>query len=86
MYACGDLVATSSQLSPIATHEGRIVGSNIVDGTTHAPDYGSIQTSVFTVPALASVGLTQSGAEEKGLDVRGDSQRHAELAVGAYLR
>jgi glutathione reductase (NADPH) len=72
VYACGDAVATSAQLSPIATYEGRIVGSNIVDGPTHTPDYGSIPACVFTVPALASVGLTQSAAEERGLDVRAE--------------
>jgi glutathione reductase (NADPH) len=70
VYACGDAVATSPQLSPIATYEGRIVGSNIVDGPMHTPDYRSIPACVFTVPALASVGLTQSAAEEKGLDFR----------------
>ena len=70
VYACGDAVATSAQLSPIATYEGRIVGRNIVDGPSHTPDYSSIPACVFTVPALASVGLTQAAAEEKGIDLR----------------
>ena len=70
MYVCGDAVATSPQLSPIATYEGRIVGRNIVDGPTHTPDYSSIPACVFTVPALASVGLTQAAAEEKGIEFR----------------
>jgi glutathione reductase (NADPH) len=48
VYACGDAVATSPQLSPIATYEGRIVGRNIVDGPKHTPDYGSIPACVFT--------------------------------------
>jgi glutathione reductase (NADPH) len=69
-YACGDAVATSQQLSPIATYEGRIVGRNIVEGPQHVPDYASIPACVFTVPALASVGLTQTTAEEKGIDLR----------------
>jgi glutathione reductase (NADPH) len=70
VYACGDAVATHPQLSPIATYEGRIVGRNIVDGPTHSPDYASIPACVFTVPALASVGLTQEAAEEKGIECR----------------
>jgi glutathione reductase (NADPH) len=70
VYACGDAVATSLQLSPIATYEGRIVGRNIVEGPIHAPDYASIPACVFTVPALASVGLTQAAAEEQGVEVR----------------
>jgi glutathione reductase (NADPH) len=69
-YACGDAVATSPQLSPIATYEGRIVGRNIVEGPAHTPDYASIPACVFTVPALASVGLTQAAAEESGIEFR----------------
>ncbi|MBO0735751.1 MAG: NAD(P)/FAD-dependent oxidoreductase [Alphaproteobacteria bacterium] len=70
VYACGDAVATSPQLSPIATYEGRIVGRNIVEGPRHTPEYASIPACVFTVPALASVGLTQAAAEEQGIDLR----------------
>jgi glutathione reductase (NADPH) len=70
VYVCGDAHAEHAQLSPIATYEGRIVGRNIVDGPKHTPDYASIPSCVFTVPALASVGLTQAAAEEKGIDLR----------------
>jgi glutathione reductase (NADPH) len=70
VYACGDAVATSPQLSPIATYEGRMVGRNIVEGPKHTPDYASIPACVFTVPALASVGLTQVAAEEQGIELR----------------
>jgi glutathione reductase (NADPH) len=70
VFACGDAVGTSPQLSPIATYEGRIVGRNIVDGPKHTPDYASIPACVFTVPALASVGLTQAAAEERGITLR----------------
>jgi glutathione reductase (NADPH) len=70
VHACGDAVATSPQLSPIATYEGRIVGRNIIDGPKHTPDYTSVPACVFTVPAFATVGLTQVSAEEKGIKVR----------------
>jgi glutathione reductase (NADPH) len=70
VFACGDAVASSPQLSPIATYEGRIVGRNIVDGPKHTPDYANVPACVFTVPALASVGLTQTAAEEQGIELR----------------
>jgi glutathione reductase (NADPH) len=38
VYICGDAVANSPQLSPVATYEGNIVGRNIVEGPTHRPD------------------------------------------------
>jgi glutathione reductase (NADPH) len=66
VYVCGDAVPISPQLSPIATYEGDIVGRNIVEGPKHSPDYGSMATSVYTVPALAAVGLTEAAARHKG--------------------
>ena len=66
VYVCGDAVPLSPQLSPIATYEGDIVGRNIVEGPKHSPDYGSMATSVYTVPALAAVGLTEVTARHNG--------------------
>ncbi|TIX94794.1 MAG: NAD(P)/FAD-dependent oxidoreductase [Mesorhizobium sp.] len=70
VYVCGDAVWNSPQLSPVATYEGGMVGRNIVDGPRHRPDYGQIPACLYTVPALASVGLTEAKAKEQGLGVR----------------
>lgn len=67
VYVAGDVLWSSAQLSPVATYEGRIVGENIVSGDHLEPEYGHIPSSVFTVPALASVGLTEAEARDKGL-------------------
>ena len=69
VYVCGDAVPTSPQLSPIATYEGDIVGRNIVEGPKYSPDYASMATSVYTVPPLASVGLTEAAARQKGFSI-----------------
>jgi len=69
VYVCGDVVPTSPQLSPIATYEGDLVGRNIVEGPKHSPDYAGIATAVYTVPALAAVGLTETAVKAKGLAV-----------------
>jgi glutathione reductase (NADPH) len=69
-YVCGDAVPVSPQLSPIATYEGDIVGRNIVEGPKYSPDYAGMATSVYTVPALAAVGLTEAAASQKGLAIR----------------
>ena len=70
VWVCGDCLVTSPQLSPIATYEGRIVGRNIVNGTTVKPDYSVIPSCVYTVPALSTVGLTEDEARDKGLTVK----------------
>jgi glutathione reductase (NADPH) len=69
VHVCGDTLTTSPQLSPIATYEGKIVGRNIVEGPVAKPDYASIPSSVYTIPALASVGLTEAKARELGHEI-----------------
>jgi glutathione reductase (NADPH) len=69
VWVAGDPLA-SPQLSPLASYEGDLVGRNIAEGARHAPDYAAIPSCVYTVPALASVGLTEAAAREKGLNVR----------------
>jgi glutathione reductase (NADPH) len=70
VYLCGDVLSGPPQLSPIATYEGRLVGRNIVEGPKYKPDYASIPSCVYTIPALATVGLSEAKAKEKGLKVR----------------
>ena len=69
VWVCGDALVTSPQLSPVATYEGRIVGKNIVEGPVETPDYSVVPNCVYTVPALANVGLTEAEAKEKGMKV-----------------
>jgi glutathione reductase (NADPH) len=69
VYVCGDALPISPQLSPLATYEGDIVGRNIVEGAKHGPDYEGLPTSVYAVPALAAVGLTESAARQTGLSI-----------------
>jgi len=70
VWACGDSLVTSPQLSPIATYEGKIVGNNIVNGPTLKPDYSITPSCVYTIPALSTVGITEKEAADKELDVK----------------
>lgn len=65
IYIAGDTVPDTAQLSPLATYEGKLVGENIVQGNVRAPEYLSVPTVVFMVPALATVGLTEAEAEKE---------------------
>ena len=67
IWFAGDAIAGKPQLSALATYEGRIVGRNLVRGEARAPDYASIPSVVFAVPALASVGPTEEQARARGL-------------------
>ncbi len=90
VYVAGDALWSSAQLSPLASHEGRVVAENILQGDTATPDYDTVPSAVFAVPALASVGLTEEAATARGLrfavkanDLTAwrSSQTHAETAA-----
>ena len=65
VYAAGDVLSNAPQLSPVASYEGRIVGRNIL-GEALVPDYSWMPANVYTVPAIASVGLTEDEAQKAG--------------------
>ena len=72
VYATGDatLPAGSLPLTPVATHEGLVVASNLLHGNQKRPDYRGIPSVVFTIPPLAGVGLTEAEARRHQLDVQ----------------
>jgi glutathione reductase (NADPH) len=70
VHVAGDAVPGAPQLSPIATYEGDIVGRNIAEDAGLSPDYASVPTAVYTVPALAAIGLTEADARQRGFNVK----------------
>jgi glutathione reductase (NADPH) len=69
VYAAGDVAATAGPpLTPVSHLEGAVVAENILHGNRAKPDYSGIPSVVFTIPALARVGLLESEAREQGLD------------------
>jgi glutathione reductase (NADPH) len=69
VYACGDVADKGKPLTPLASHEGRLVAENILHGNRKTFTEGPVPTVVFTVPPLASVGLTEEEAKKQGIKV-----------------
>ena len=68
IYAAGDAANTKSiPLTPVAVMEGHVVASNIVKGNNKKPDFKAIPTVVFTLPTMASVGVTEEEATKNNL-------------------
>jgi glutathione reductase (NADPH) len=65
VWVAGDALVGSAQLSPLATYEGQVVARNILSGGKEAPDYFAIPNAVYTIPSLASVGMTTEEATSK---------------------
>ena len=68
IYAAGDATDTRGlPLTPVAVLEGHTLASNIIKGNKKEVDYPPMPTVVFTIPTMASVGLTEKQAKEKGI-------------------
>lgn len=66
VYAIGD-VNGKYRLAHVASAEGIVAAENIA-GQMSKMDYTKIPLLIYTSPELASVGLTEEDAKEKGLD------------------
>lgn len=68
IYAIGD-VTGRIQLAHVASAEGIVAVTNIIQGTNKTVDYRTVPNCVYTNPEVSSVGLTQSEAESQGFDI-----------------
>jgi glutathione reductase (NADPH) len=82
VFAAGDAHGRF-QLSPVASYEGRIVARNLLEGDAERVAYESIPKVLWTVPPLASVGLTEPEARARGLAVSVATSDMAEWKVYA---
>lgn len=70
VYAAGDAAATGPPLTPVSSHDAKVVASNILEGNRHHPDYRGVPSVAFTLPPIAAVGLSEAAARQQGLKVR----------------
>lgn len=68
IYAVGDVIA-KIQLAHVASMEGVVAATNAVKGPGKTMDYRAVPNCVYTVPEVASVGLTEAEAKAQGFDV-----------------
>jgi mercuric reductase len=66
IWAAGD-VTGRYQFTPIAQYQARIAVGDMFDLEPAPADYSVLPTAVFTEPELASVGLTEQEARERGI-------------------
>ena len=74
VYAAGDAAGMGLPLTPVASHDGKVAAENILEGNRRTPDYRGVPSVAFTIPPLATVGLGESAAREKGLRFRVNHQ------------
>ena len=68
-YAIGDVVPGQA-LAHVASAEGILCVEKIAGLNVEALDYGNIPGCTYATPEIASVGLTEKQAKEKGYDIK----------------
>jgi mercuric reductase len=69
IFAAGD-VTMGPQFVYVAAYEGGIVADNAVGGLNRKADLSAVPGVTFTNPSIATVGLTEEQAKEKGYKVK----------------
>jgi glutathione reductase (NADPH) len=70
VYAAGDAAASGPKLTPVAGLHADVVATNLLQGNRATASYDGLASAVFTVPPLASAGLTEASARDRGLRFR----------------
>jgi mercuric reductase len=68
VYAAGDALGAHMH-TPAAWYTGQLAAQNAVKGNERKADFTFLPTTVFTIPSVAQVGLTEAEARRKGLAV-----------------
>jgi glutathione reductase (NADPH) len=70
VYAAGDAAGQGPPLTPVSSHDAKVVAANILDGKHHRPDYRGVPSVAFTLPPIAAVGLSEAAARRQGAKLR----------------
>lgn len=65
IYAAGD--AGGMPLTPVTVMEGRVVANNLLGHAPRIVDYRGLATVGYTIPPLASVGMSEAGTARRAV-------------------
>jgi len=88
VFAAGDCADSGPNLTPVSANEGRIAGKNLLTGKDdRVVKYPPIPSVVFTLPPVATVGLSEEAARSQGLNFDVKFQKterwYSSMRVGA---
>jgi glutathione reductase (NADPH) len=74
VYAAGDAAQKGPPLTPVSSHDAKVVAANLLNGNHQKPDYRGVPSVAFTSPPIARVGLSEDEARKQGHKFR--TQNH----------
>src|SRR5580704_10520204 len=75
VYAAGDAAAKGPPLTPVSSHDAKVVAANLLEGNRHRPDYRGVPSVAFTLPPIAAVGLSEAAARNQVPKLRVNSAK-----------
>jgi glutathione reductase (NADPH) len=70
VYAAGDAAQAGPPLTPVSSHDAKVVAANLLEGNHLKPDYLGVPSVAFSIPPLAAVGMDEKTAAEGGRKFR----------------
>ena len=70
VYAVGDAASSGPPLTPVSSHDAKVVAANMLNGNHQKPNYLGVPSVAFTIPPIASVGLSEKQVRENGTKFR----------------
>ena len=74
VYAAGDAAQSGPPLTPVSSHDAKVVAANLLQGNHLRPDYRGVPSVAFTLPPIASVGMSEEQARHDGFKFRMKSE------------
>ncbi len=62
-------------MTPVAAHDAKVVAENLIQGNSKKPNYLGVPSVAFTIPPIATVGLSEQQAREQKLKFRVNVQK-----------
>lgn len=75
VYAAGDAAQIGPPLTPVSSHDSKVVAANLLKGNHQRPNYRGVPSVAFTMPPITAVGLAEAKARKQGLKFRMQSQK-----------
>lgn len=75
IYAAGDAAQVGPPLTPVSSHDAKVIAANLIDGNHQTPDYRGVPSVAFSLPPIAAVGMSEDRARDAGLRYRVKSER-----------
>ena len=67
VYAVGDGAMSGPPLTPVSSHDAKAAAANMLNGNHQKPNYLGVPSVAFTLPPIASVGLSEKQARANGI-------------------